>query len=292
MSQSPAGPSSRSADALAVERLFAVRGKVALVSGGSRGIGKMIATGLVRNGAKVYICSRTKTECDATAHELTALGPGACISIPADLQQLSEVERLVDEIKAREDALHILVNNAGATWVAEFDAFPDEAFSKILTLNVQRAFSLTQQCLPLLRAAAVQGGRSGDTFLDPARIVNIGSVEGEAIPPRHTYAYAASKAALHHLSRHFASRLGWEGITSNTIACGTFRSKMMAQILRTQGEEIRRSRPLQRIGEPEDIAGAVLFLCSRAGAFVNGATVALDGGGLVLGLIPHRESRL
>jgi len=172
---------------------------------------------------QVYICSRTKAECDATAHELTALGPGTCVSIPADLQHVSEVERLVHEVSAHESTLHILVNNAGATWVAELDTFPDAAFTKIMTLNVQRAFTLTQKCLPLLRAGAMQGGRNGDAYVNPTRIVNIGSVEGEAIPPRHTYAYAASKAALHHLSRHFAGRLGWEGITSNTIACGASR---------------------------------------------------------------------
>jgi len=264
-----------------VESLFNVKDKVVLVTGGSRGIDKMIATGFVRNGAKVYISSRTAKECDTTAKELTALGPGTCVPVPADLQKLEEVQRLVDIVQSREKALHVLVNNAGATWGADVDEHPDAAFTKILTLNVQRVFTLTQKCLPLLRQASAQGGMDGPSFKDPARIINIGSVEGEHVPPNHTYSYSASKAALHHLSRHLAGRLGLDGITVNTIACGAFESKMMAHTLQTQGEIIKASLPLQRIGTPHDIAGTTLFLSSRAGAYVNGATIALDGGSLV-----------
>ncbi|OBZ78559.1 Rhamnolipids biosynthesis 3-oxoacyl-[acyl-carrier-protein] reductase [Grifola frondosa] len=271
---------------LTADRLFGVRGKVVLITGGSRGIGKMIANGFVSNGAKVYICSRIEKECKAAAKELNALGTGICIALSADLQKLSDVERLVNELSKHEKMLHVLVNNAGATWAEELDTYPDAAFTKILMLNVQRVFTLTQKCLPLLRAAARASEMTGNVPNDPARVINIGSVEGEGVPPRNTYAYSASKAALHHLSRHLAGRLGWDGITSNTIACGPFKSKMMAHTLRTQGDAIKSTRPLQRIGEPEDIVGTVLFLCSRAGAYVNGATIALDGGGLVIGPKP------
>ncbi|KAH9948276.1 hypothetical protein B0H21DRAFT_249929 [Amylocystis lapponica] len=261
--------------------LFSVKGKVVLVTGGSRGIGKMIASGFVENGAKVYISARSAKACEETAQELTARGPGTCIAIPADMQKLSEVERLVGEVSAREKALHVLVNNAGAVWGEALDSYPDAAFTKVFTLNTQRVFTLTQKCLPLLRAGAKQGGVDGQTYRDPARIINIGSVEGLGVPDNETYAYSASKAALHHLSRHLAGRLGWEGITSNTLACGPFESKMMAATLRTKGDKIRASIPLLRIGAPEDVAGAAIFLSSRAGAYVNGATIALDGGHLV-----------
>ncbi|KAF8528006.1 NAD-P-binding protein [Hysterangium stoloniferum] len=264
-----------------VASLFNVKGKIVLITGGSRGIGKMIATGFVRNGCKVYISSRTSKECDTTANELSAMGPGECISVPANLQIYDEVQKLVNVLKAKEKVLHVLVNNAGATWGDDIDEHPDAAFTKILTLNVQRIFTLTQLCLPLLRAAALEGGKNGSSFNDPARIINIGSVEGEHVPPEHTYSYSASKAALHHLSRHIGGRLGWEGITSNTIACGPFESKMMAHNLRTMGKIIKASIPLQRIGTPEDVAGTALFLSTRAGAYVNGATIVLDGGSLV-----------
>lgn len=259
-------------------KLFGVQGKVALVTGGSRGIGKMIATGFVKNGVKVYISSRSVKDCDGTADELNALGPGQCIPIPADMQKLSEVERLVSEISKREKVLHILVNNAGAVWGAGIDEYPDDSFTKVMTLNLQRVFTLTQKCLPLLRAAAQQGGKVDGSYKDPARIINIGSVEGLGVPNHETYAYSSSKAALHHLSRHFAGRLGVEGITSNTIACGPFETKMMAHTLATLKDIILDSVPLYRIGTPEDIAGTTLFLSSRAGAFVNGATITLDGG--------------
>lgn len=266
---------------LAVDKIFNVKGKVALVTGGSRGIGKMIATGLVQNGVKVYITARNKDECSKTARELTQMGPGICISIPADMQKSEAVKELVEEISKREKAVHILVNNAGAAWGDGIDLYPDAAFSKLLTLNVQRVFTLTQALLPLLREAAKQGGRTSQSWNDPARIINIGSVDGERVPRGETYAYSASKAAVAHLSRHLAGRLGGEGITSNTLACGPFESKMMAETLRTQGDTIISSTPLARIGTPEDVAGAVLFLASRAGAFVTGATIAIDGGGLV-----------
>ncbi|OSX57110.1 hypothetical protein POSPLADRAFT_1157283 [Postia placenta MAD-698-R-SB12] len=258
--------------------LFDVSGKVVLVTGGSRGIGKMIVQGFVANGAKVYISSRSAKDCEATAAELNASGPGTCIALPADMQKLEQVEELLRTLTAREHALHVLVNNAGAAWGDPIDDYPDSAFTKLLTLNAQRVFTLTQKCLPLLRAAAEQGGKDGDVFRDPARIINIGSVEGLIVPNHETYAYSASKAALHHLSRHLAGRLGWEGITSNTIACGPFESKMMAHTLDTQGEIIKKLIPLQRIGTPVDVAGTALFLASRAGAFVNGATITVDGG--------------
>ncbi|KAG9121528.1 hypothetical protein FRC07_002472, partial [Ceratobasidium sp. 392] len=229
----------------------------------------------------VYITARSKEECEKTATELTQIGPGSCISVPADMQKVEAVRRLVEEISKNEKALHILVNNAGAAWGDGIDSYPDAAFTKLLTLNVQRVFTLTQALLPLLREAAEQGGRSGQSWNDPARIINIGSVEGERVPRGETYAYSASKAAVAHLSRHLAGRLGSEGITSNTLACGPFESKMMAETLRTSGESIIASTPLSRIGTPEDIAGACLFLVSRAGAFITGATIAIDGGGLV-----------
>ncbi|KAI0775579.1 NAD-P-binding protein [Trametes elegans] len=264
-----------------VKNLFDVQGKVVLVTGGSRGIGKMIATGFVKNGARVYISSRSAKDCNATADELNNLGPGSCVAIPADMQKLEEVERLVKELSARENALHVLVNNAGAAWGSTLDEYPDAAWSKLLTLNLQRVFTLTQKSLPLLREAAEQGGTEDGVYKSPARIINIGSVEGLKVPEHETYAYSASKAGLHHLSRHLAGRLGFEGITSNTLACGPFESKMMAQTLREHGEVIRAGVPLGRIGTAEDIAGACIFLASRAGAWVNGATIALDGGSIV-----------
>ncbi|EIN06577.1 NAD(P)-binding protein [Punctularia strigosozonata HHB-11173 SS5] len=271
-------------EALDLNNLFGVKDKVVLVTGGSRGIGKMIATAFALNGAKVYISSRSAKDCEATANELNALcqdvnkaGGGQVIPIAADLQKLSEVERLTAEVAKREKYLHVLVNNAGATWGATIEEFPDEAFAKVMTLNVQRVFTLTQKCLPLLRAAAARGKR-GDIWEDPARIINIGSVAGLRVPDSEMYSYSASKAAVHHLSRNLAGRLGWEGITSNSIAPGPFESKMMAHTLRTAGDALVRGIPLYRIGSPEDIAGTTLFLASRAGAYVNGATISLDGG--------------
>lgn len=244
-----------------------------LVTGGAKGLGRMISEGFVRNGCKVYISSRDAKACDQAATELTSIGQssaGSAISLPADLSSLDECRRLVAEISSRESKLHVLVNNSGATWGAPYDEYPDSAFTKLMTLNLQRVFTLSQLLTPLLEAAA--------TANDPGRIIHIGSIDGIRVPVMSTYAYSASKAALHHMSRHMAVELGPRGITSNTLACGPFPSKMMAATLQNFGDEIVGSNPLGRIGTPEDAAGACLFLASRAGAFVNGATLRLDGG--------------
>ncbi|CCU77916.1 short-chain dehydrogenase/reductase [Blumeria hordei DH14] len=253
--------------------LFNVKGKVILVTGGAKGIGRMISEGFVYNGAKVYISSRDGKACDQACKELNALGKGSAYSIPADFYKLEECKRMTDELRKRETALHILVNNAGSNWGAPFNEFPDSAWTRVLTLNLTRVFTITQMLTPLLEAAASPE--------DPARIINIGSIDGLRVSPLETFSYSASKAGLHQLSRVLASHLGKRHITSNVLACGPFESKMMAATLKSFGEIIQSGIPLGRIGTPEDVAGACLFLSSRAGAFVNGATIALDGGALV-----------
>ncbi|RIB05409.1 short chain dehydrogenase/reductase [Gigaspora rosea] len=253
-----------------INSLFNVKDKIVLVSGGSRGIGLMIAKGFITNGATVYISSRSVNVCDQVAKELSAQGPGKAISLPANLQQLDECKRIIDEIAKREGKLHILVNNAGATWGAPFDEYPEEAFEKVMNLNVKRVFSLTQAALPLLEKASTQH--------DPARVINIGSIDGARVPFLETYAYSASKAALHHLTNVLAGNLSRRNITFNTIAPGPFESKMMAATIKTYGDTFRNIIPLGRIGSPEDIAGTCIYLCSRAGAYTNGATILVDGG--------------
>ncbi|KAK3821196.1 MAG: hypothetical protein J3Q66DRAFT_280407 [Benniella sp.] len=253
--------------------LFDVKGKVVLVTGGSRGIGLMIAHGFVVNGAKVYITSRSAKVCDQVASELTKLGPGECISIPADLQSLEEVKRLVAEIAKRETQVHVLVNNAGANWSEAIETYPDSAFEKVMNLNLKRVFSLSQAMLPLLEAAA--------TEKLPASIINIGSVDGFQVPMQETYAYSASKAALHQMTKVMASHLGPRHITCNAIAPGPFESKMMAQTLKDFGDVIVAGIPLGRIGLPEDLAATSIYLASRAGAYTTGAVIPVDGGLLV-----------
>ena len=200
-------------------------------------------------------------------------GKGTAHSIPADFYKLEDCKRMVEELKKRETKLHILVNNSGSNWGAPYDSFPDTAWTRVLTLNLTRVFTITQAVTPLLEAAASPG--------DPARIINIGSVDGVRVPSLETFSYSASKAGLHQLSRVLANHLGKRNITSNALACGPFESKMMAATLKSFGKEIVAGIPLGRIGSPQDVAGACLFLSGRAGAFVNGATIALDGGSLV-----------
>jgi len=243
-------------------------GKVALVTGGSRGIGEMIAEGFVANGVKTYISSRKAEACDATAARLSQ--QGECISIPADLSTREGIEALVGEIKANEAQLDILVNNAGATWGATLEEFPEAAWDKVMDINVKSPFFLTQALLPLLEKSASQE--------DPARIIMIGSVDGLNVNQLPTYSYGPSKAAVHHLTRILASHLAGRKITVNAIAPGPFPSRMMAHTLDTVGEQIRQGVPLKRIGEPTDMAGAAIYLASRAASYVTGVVIPVDGG--------------
>lgn len=251
-----------------MRNLFDVAGKVALVTGGSRGIGAMIARGFVENGARVYISSRKQEVCDRVAQELGRVG--TCVSLPADLSTETECRRLAAELAARESALHILVNNAGANWGAPLQEYPDSAWDKVLALNVKAVFHLTRALLPQLEAAAKPG--------DPARVINIGSIDGLRVPLLETYAYSASKAAVHHLTRVLAMQLAPRNITVNAVAPGPFESKMMAATLERFRDAIVAACPLGRIGEPEDMAGVALYLASRAGAYVTGAVIPVDGG--------------
>ena len=248
--------------------LFSIAGKTALVTGGSRGIGLMIARGYVEAGVRVYVSSRKADVCATVAAELSRIGE--CIAIPADLSTAAECKRLAGEITEREGKLEILVNNAGATWGAPLAEFPDSAWDRVLDLNVRGVFSLTRDLVPALAAASRPG--------DPSRVINVGSIDGLHVPILESYSYSASKAAVHHLTRVLAKRLAPNGITVNAIAPGPFESKMMAATLETFGDAIRASCPLGRIGEPEDMAGAAIYLASRAGAYVTGVVLPVDGG--------------
>jgi NAD(P)-dependent dehydrogenase (short-subunit alcohol dehydrogenase family) len=248
--------------------LFDLTGKVAVVTGGTRGIGLMMARGLLQAGARVYISSRKPEAGDAAVAELSAFGK--VVSIPADLSTEDECRRLASVVGEREDELHILVNNAGATWGEPLETFPESAWDKVLDLNLKSPFFLSRAFLPLLEEAATQD--------DPARIVNVGSIDGLHVPPMHTYSYSSSKAALHHLTRVLARELGPRHVTVNAVAPGPFESKMMAATLDAFGKEIAARAPLGRIGRPDDMAGVVVYLTSRAGSYVTGSVIAVDGG--------------
>ena len=247
--------------------LFAIQDKVALVTGGSRGIGLMIARGYVEAGARVYISARKADVCERTAAELAQ--HGTCVSLPADCSTEAGARGLAEALAAREPALHVLVNNAGANSGAPLADYPDAAWDKILALNVKGVFHLTRACLPLLERAVRPG--------DPARVINVGSIDGLRVPMLETYAYSASKAAVHHLTRALAVRLA-PRVTVNAIAPGPFDSKMMHETLERFRDAIVGSCPLGRIGEPEDMAGVAIYLASRAGAYVTGAVIPVDGG--------------
>jgi len=248
--------------------LFSVAGKVAVVTGGSRGIGAMIARGLVANGAKVYITARKADELAATAEQLSALGE--CVAIAADLSTMAGIQTLVTDLAGREPQLDILVNNAGASWGAPIDSFPESGWDKVMDLNVKSPFFLIQQLLPLLRVAG-----SAD---DPARVVNIASINGITNPKMNNYSYSASKAAMIQLTRHLAADLVGEQINVNAIAPGFFPSKMTAHFLTGEPEQDAVGVPRGRIGSPEDAAGTTIYLCSRASAWMVGQTLVLDGG--------------
>ena len=252
--------------------LFNISGKTAVVTGGGRGIGLMIAKGFVEAGVKVYITSRKADVCEETARELSKIGK--CIAIPADLSNEAGAKKLGDAVKSREDKVHILVNNAGATWGAPFEEFPNEAWERVLNTNVKGPFFVTREILPLLKKAG--------TFEDPARIINLGSIAGFTTGGV-AFSYGASKAAIHHMTRNWAAQFAKDYVTVNCIAPGAFPSKMMAFI--TDNEDLRKKMeariPLKRIGSPEDAAGLSIFLSSRAGAYITGAVIPLDGGSLI-----------
>ncbi len=250
-----------------VKDLFAVAGKVVVVTGGSRGIGLMIARGFVEHGARVYVSSRRADACERVAKELSQLGE--CRAVAADLGAESGARELGAAVAAREPAVHVLVNNAGANWVAPLAEYPDAAWDKVLALNVKGVFHTTRALLPQLRA----GVRPGD----PARVINVGSIDGLRVPIFETYAYSASKAAVHQLTRALANQLAPD-ITVNAIAPGPFESKMMAATLERFRDSIVAACPLGRIGEPEDMAGVAIYLASRAGSYLTGAVIPVDGG--------------
>lgn len=258
-----------------MDNLFDVAGKTALVTGGGSGIGTMIAQGFVEAGVKTYIASRKLNALEETAEELnrTAAPGGECIPIAADLSAEAGVLGLAAALKEKEDKLHILVNNSGATWGAPYEEYPDEAFDKIFNLNVKAIFTLTRELTPLLEAAGTEE--------DPARVINTSSVA--AFGAGDTYAYGASKAAVNQLTRAQAATLTRRHITVNAIAPGPFHSRMMNY--QTGNPEIRaamgKANPRGRIGSPEDAAGTAIFLSSRAGAYISGTIIPLDGGSLI-----------
>lgn len=248
--------------------LFDVDGKTVVVTGGSRGVGAMIATGLVESGATVFITARKAPDLEALAGEL---GP-RCIPIPADLSTEDGTRGLADAVASHTDRLDVLVNNAGASWGEPLDDYSRAGFQKVLDLNLTGVFATTQALLDLLRAAAQPD--------DPARVVVIGSADGLGVPDRETYAYTASKAGVHHLTRHLARRLASDHVTVNAIAPGYFPTPMTSFIVDDEdlSADVLAGIPLQRWGTPEDIVGAVVWLSSRAGAYVTGATISVDGG--------------
>jgi NAD(P)-dependent dehydrogenase (short-subunit alcohol dehydrogenase family) len=252
-----------------LQELFDVSGKVVLVTGGNRGIGQSIAEGFVRARARVYICGRNAEACEQTARGLSAFGD--CYGIAADLGSVEGCWNLAEELTRREAKLDVLISNAGALWAQPLADYPEAGWDKVFDLNVKGAFFLVQALLPLLRAA---GSKE-----DPARIIAIGSIDGFHVPQHDTYAYAASKAAVHQLSRHLAKALASSHITSNVIAPGMFLSKMMQGTLEARGEDAVLERvPLKRFVSPSDMAGTAIFLASRAGSYVTGVILPVDGG--------------
>ncbi|KPP86417.1 MAG: Dehydrogenase [Rhodobacteraceae bacterium HLUCCO07] len=253
--------------------LFDLSGKVALVTGGATGIGRMATEGLAAAGARVLICSRKADACEAVANEVNALGlPGRVEGFGGDVATEAGIDAIAKEVEARTDTLHILLNNAGRTWGAPLGEHPYEAWDKLMKLNVQGMFHLTQKLLPLLRKAATRD--------DPARVVNVGSVMGDIPKGTQTYSYAVSKAAVHHMTRVLSNDLAPEHITVNAIAPGPFVSKMTAFAIATKEGQDKAAEgvPLGRVGSPEDIAGALQYLCGRGGAYLSGAILPLSGG--------------
>jgi NAD(P)-dependent dehydrogenase (short-subunit alcohol dehydrogenase family) len=250
--------------------LFSIAGKVALVTGGSRGIGEMIASGFVASGAKVYISSRKADVCEATAQRISQTCGGTCIALPGDLSSVEGGRAVAAAFAALEPKLDLLVNNAGTMYDAPLDSFTEEGWDQVVDLNLKAVFFLTQALLPQLRAAA--------STQSHAAVVNIGSVGGLRIGPKENYSYQAAKAALHHMTGGLAKRLAAENITVNAIAPGFFPSALTPVDKPEIVEMMSNMVPRKRIGTPEDIGGTVAFLASRAASFITGAVIPLEGG--------------
>ncbi|MBA4329436.1 MAG: 3-oxoacyl-ACP reductase [Polaromonas sp.] len=246
--------------------LFSLQGRTALITGGSRGIGRMIAAGFLAQGARVYISARKAAACDQTAKELSR--QGHCVSLPADVSTPEGIASLVAAYSKHENQLDILVNNAGAAWGAPFDDFPENGWDKVVDLNLKTPFFLTQALAPLLRQAAAQR---------PAKVINIASIDGISVNPMETYSYAASKAGLIQLTRRMALRLIQDNIVVTAIAPGAFASDMNKDA-RDHGDAVAARVPAGRVGEDADMAGAAIYLASRAGDYVVGSTLVVDGG--------------
>jgi len=246
--------------------LFSLKGRAALVTGGSRGIGRMIAEGFLAQGARVYISARKADACNQTARELSAFG--TCVSLPADVSTAEGVQALVEAYAKHESVLDILVNNAGAAWGAPYDEFPESGWDKVVDLNLKTPFFLTQALIAPLRAAAKT---------QPAKVINIAPIDGISVNPQETYSYAASKAGLIQLTRRMALRLAQDNIVVSAIAPGAFASEMN-RVARDHADEVAQRIPARRIGRDEDMAGAAIYLASRAGDYVVGSTLVVDGG--------------
>ena len=258
-------------DNFAIQSLFSLEGKTALVTGGSSGLGLIMAKGLLCNGARVVIASRSKEKCDMALSELSELGE--CSAVAADVTSAADRKRLLDHVEDKFGSLSILANNAGANWGAKLEDYPDEGFAKVINTNLTAVFSLTRDAVPLLSMSAKED--------DPARIINIGSMDGMHVPIVQrvpTFAYSSSKAALHHLTRSLAVELGPRHITVNAIAPGFFESKMTDYVFEHFKADIEDDCPLHRIGRPAEMVGIVTYLASRAGAYTNGAVIPVDGG--------------
>ena len=260
-----------------LNNLFDVKGRVVLVTGGSRGIGEMISSGFLANGAKVYISSRKSAVCDATAARLSEEYGQPCISLPADLSGLDGIDALTAELNEREERLDVLVNNAGVSWGAPIDTYPEAGWDKVMNTNVKAVFFMTQRMLPLLEAAA--------SAEHPARVINIGSIDGIKTPVFETMSYGPSKAALHTMTSQLAAHLIDRHIIVNAIAPGPFPTWMLStgvggggDVETTDWDAVAQTNPSGRVGTPEDIAGLAIFLASRAGAFTVGEIITCDGG--------------